>query len=522
MTAGLPGAGIGGLFYMLSAIGMPFHAAFRSVRRKLSDRGETDPPVNWRLVMRQFAIAVGILAALWVTGWLLALVIQAYPDSLGAMKPPGGGHHVPNVLKIGALVLSLGTLSLVLIAVQVARLIVNRRSDDVARVATLIALLMGLLVLPAHAQPTTGSASASVSAHLRTAESAYNAGDTELAKSEYSAVLSVDPNNPRALFRLGQLTRSDPNRALPLFRRYVAVVPDDAWGHIALGDELALAGNFSDAIREYDEASRLAPTQRDVWIGRARVLARAGRTDDAIATLEKWTRSHPDDAEALRDFGDQLRRAGRLSEAAVAYRMSVAREADPRTARRLDAVRATIAPAVEVITTGAGDSDQNRSYRIGASASSAIGDRARLVLSGGWKRITGFTEATVRDASLGFSARPTASFRIEGAAGGLQSSSDTTGLVTATAAATSLARATDVRLSLVPGRGRGNGGNAAAPPPGTVIHVEQPTERTIAVGSARAVWKQPGSFGMLCLGGCAWAERLLRTTPTPSDNGRFC
>ncbi|HEX7485667.1 MAG TPA: hypothetical protein VF332_05925 [Vicinamibacterales bacterium] len=199
MTAGLPGAGIGGLFYMLSAIGMPFHAAFRSVRRKLSDRGETDPPVNWRLVMRQFAIAIGILAALWVTGWLLALMIQAYPDSLGAMKPPGGGHHVPNVLKIGALVLSLGTLSLVLIAVQVARLIVNRRSDDVARVATLIALLMGLLVLPAHAQPTTGSASASVSAHLRTAESAYNAGDTELAKSEYSAVLSVDPNNPRAV-----------------------------------------------------------------------------------------------------------------------------------------------------------------------------------------------------------------------------------------------------------------------------------------------------------------------------------
>jgi|SRR5450759_1550417 hypothetical protein len=26
----------------------------------------------------------------------------------------------------------------------------------------------------------------------------------------------------------------------------------------------------------------------------------------------------------------------------------------------------------------------------------------------------------------------------------------------------------------------------------------------------------------LCLGGCAWAGRLLRTTPTPSDNGRFC
>src|SRR6185503_15549306 len=119
MTVGLPGVGLGGIFYLLSAALMPVRELVRAVRR--------ERPSRWALVLRQSTIAAGILAALWLTGWMLGLVIATSPTVLAA-----SGHtalrssNVHNVLRVGALVLSLGTLVLVLASVQIARLLVQR------------------------------------------------------------------------------------------------------------------------------------------------------------------------------------------------------------------------------------------------------------------------------------------------------------------------------------------------------------------------------------------------------------
>jgi hypothetical protein len=119
MTAGLPGAGIGGIFYLASALLMPVRELWGFVH---------DPraPRRWGLALRQASLAGGILAALWATGWLLALVL---PESARTARSgaPGlgaaGGAVGHNVLKVGALLFSLGTLALVLGAVQAARLV---------------------------------------------------------------------------------------------------------------------------------------------------------------------------------------------------------------------------------------------------------------------------------------------------------------------------------------------------------------------------------------------------------------
>src|SRR5687768_1684034 len=128
MTAGIPGAGIGGMFYMVTAIAMPFHAAYCAVRRRRNPRLADSPPVQWAPVFRQFALAVGIVAALWLTGWALGALLTAHPSMLGGMRSPVSGRTVPNVIKIGALILSLGTLSAVLIAVQIGRLVLKSGS----------------------------------------------------------------------------------------------------------------------------------------------------------------------------------------------------------------------------------------------------------------------------------------------------------------------------------------------------------------------------------------------------------
>ena len=119
MTVGLPGVGLGGIFYLLSAALMPVRELVRAVRR--------DRPSRWSLVWRQTTMVAAIVAALWLTGWLLGLLIASSPSALAT-----SGHvalrssTAPNVLRVSALVLSLGTLVLVLVTVQVARLFVRR------------------------------------------------------------------------------------------------------------------------------------------------------------------------------------------------------------------------------------------------------------------------------------------------------------------------------------------------------------------------------------------------------------
>src|SRR5438034_10032078 len=63
MNPGWPGTGIGGLFYILSALWMPICEVWR--------RWHGDAPRRWPLVARQFAIAVGVVAAMTGVFWAL-------------------------------------------------------------------------------------------------------------------------------------------------------------------------------------------------------------------------------------------------------------------------------------------------------------------------------------------------------------------------------------------------------------------------------------------------------------------
>ena len=73
MTAGLPGTGIGGVFYLLSALLMPFVEVVKTLRGQSSG-------ARWLLVIRQFAMASGIVAGMWALGVLLGLLFAAQPD----------------------------------------------------------------------------------------------------------------------------------------------------------------------------------------------------------------------------------------------------------------------------------------------------------------------------------------------------------------------------------------------------------------------------------------------------------
>ena len=120
MSVGLPGSGIGGVFYLLSALWMPVHSAQRSVL------GRTPKA---RQAVRQTMMAVAIITMLWLTGAAIEwLITGAQPGSaLRAAVGTGEGTSVPHVLRAASFALTLGTLAFVLLAVQILRFIVPAR-----------------------------------------------------------------------------------------------------------------------------------------------------------------------------------------------------------------------------------------------------------------------------------------------------------------------------------------------------------------------------------------------------------
>src|SRR5438876_5809402 len=118
MTAGLPGVGIGGLFYLLSALLMPFIELGRTVRGRSSLE-------RWRLVARQWLVAVGMIAALTAAVWALHHALTGPPPApAGSGARPGTAEpalHRTGWSPMLAILLSWGLLALVLVGAYLAK-----------------------------------------------------------------------------------------------------------------------------------------------------------------------------------------------------------------------------------------------------------------------------------------------------------------------------------------------------------------------------------------------------------------
>ena len=111
MTVGIPGTGIGGLFYVLAGLIAPLR------------RSE-----NKRAAAYVAGLAFGVLAGIFATGWLLGLLLAPVAKSalvagLPSLYRPGAENIVRWASLLGSVVL-LGT---VLLSVQIARLLQRKK-----------------------------------------------------------------------------------------------------------------------------------------------------------------------------------------------------------------------------------------------------------------------------------------------------------------------------------------------------------------------------------------------------------
>jgi hypothetical protein len=80
MTAGLPGTGIGGIFYLLLAIAMPIRELFRAAQGKTNLK-------RWGLICLQLLFVAGIFVTMWGEVWALNSIFLWLCQSYGINCP---------------------------------------------------------------------------------------------------------------------------------------------------------------------------------------------------------------------------------------------------------------------------------------------------------------------------------------------------------------------------------------------------------------------------------------------------
>jgi hypothetical protein len=128
MTAGLPGTGIGCMFYLISALCMPFIEMYLTCRGRSSRQ-------RWKLVAKQLGFALGIAGGFWVTGWCLSRILPAQH----ALSLQGSGEAL-NVVAMTSFLIPGGVLASVLIGIEIVSLVARLRDKRRAALAVSLSL----------------------------------------------------------------------------------------------------------------------------------------------------------------------------------------------------------------------------------------------------------------------------------------------------------------------------------------------------------------------------------------------
>lgn len=132
MNAGLPGTGIGGVFYLLSAMLMPIIEIFMTIRGKSS-------LARWLLVLRQLVMGAIILAGMWLLGLVLGAMYNLFIAAKPVVPNLVNNMHLHivqtalhlNIFHIAPVVMSILTLTVILTLTQVMRLFVRPLADEI-------------------------------------------------------------------------------------------------------------------------------------------------------------------------------------------------------------------------------------------------------------------------------------------------------------------------------------------------------------------------------------------------------
>jgi hypothetical protein len=119
MIAGLPGTGISGLFYIISAFWMPIAEIVRFLRGR-------ERQSEWKLVFSQVALAGGILITLGATGALLDYFISFSASILGVFASNSSDKSQLVNLGVAPTIITIAVLFLFLFSIEIIGIFFGR------------------------------------------------------------------------------------------------------------------------------------------------------------------------------------------------------------------------------------------------------------------------------------------------------------------------------------------------------------------------------------------------------------
>ncbi|MEM7228343.1 MAG: sulfotransferase [Planctomycetota bacterium] len=172
---------------------------------------------------------------------------------------------------------------------------------------------------------------------LNQAAASASAGQLKEAAAAYREVLKSNPDDPHAMFGLGELFGRIGRRedALALIARAVDAAPDRVSYHLYYAQLLLDAGRREDALDAADRVLRRQPDSSQAKCLKAMALGRLGRTDAAMRLIGEALARSPRDLEAQIVQAELLHRAGLLGEALSHLKRTLEQAYSPITRRRV-------------------------------------------------------------------------------------------------------------------------------------------------------------------------------------------
>lgn len=158
----------------------------------------------------------------------------------------------------------------------------------------------------------------------------HQSGRLAEAERGYREILQAQPGHADSLHLLGVLAlqTGNPEPALELIQRAVALRPDGAVYRNNLGQVLERLGRVDDAVRAYEAAIELDPRDAEPVNNLGRILERQERLADAETHYRKAIQLNTRYAEPQINLGNVLKDRGELDGAISAYRRAIALRPD--------------------------------------------------------------------------------------------------------------------------------------------------------------------------------------------------
>ncbi|HTU24495.1 MAG TPA: tetratricopeptide repeat-containing glycosyltransferase family protein [Pirellulales bacterium] len=152
------------------------------------------------------------------------------------------------------------------------------------------------------------------------------AGRLVEAAAAYRRALAIRPDAAGVHMALGDvlLTTGRPDEAAEHFRRVLALQSGFFPAHNRLGILLSQQGQLDEAAVHLEQALTLRPDVVELYNNLAIVLLRQGKLVESLARFEQALALRPDYAVALKNMGSLLRSQGRIDDAIACYQRALA------------------------------------------------------------------------------------------------------------------------------------------------------------------------------------------------------